>query len=86
VRRSLSPERTQNQSQNQNPPIVSIVGGMDTLLSFASEGSVMRGWLESWPTRTGTSTSRSVPEPRLVPRGEGMVCTIYPRERCEFLP
>jgi hypothetical protein len=55
VRRSLSPERTQNQSQNQNPPIVSIVGGMDTLLSFASEGSVRRGWLESWPTTTGTA-------------------------------
>jgi hypothetical protein len=22
----------------------------------------------------------------LVPRGKGMVCTIYPRERCEFVP
>jgi hypothetical protein len=30
--------------------------------------------------------SHSVPEPRLVPRGEGMVCTIYPRERREFVP
>jgi hypothetical protein len=30
--------------------------------------------------------SRGVPEPRLVPRGEGMVCTIYPRERREFVP
>jgi hypothetical protein len=30
--------------------------------------------------------SRSVPEPRLVPRGEGMVRTIYPRERREFVP
>jgi hypothetical protein len=30
--------------------------------------------------------SRGVPEPRLVPRGEGMVHTIYPRERCEFVP
>jgi hypothetical protein len=30
--------------------------------------------------------SRGVPEPRLVPRGEGMVRTIYPRERCEFVP
>jgi hypothetical protein len=28
--------------------------------------------------------SRGVPEPRLVPRGEGMVCTIYPRERSEL--
>jgi hypothetical protein len=34
---------------------VSIVGGMGTLLSFASGGSVRRGWLESWPTRTGTA-------------------------------
>jgi hypothetical protein len=25
------------------------------LLSFASRGSVSRGWLESWPTRTGTA-------------------------------
>jgi hypothetical protein len=25
------------------------------LLSFASGGSVRRGWLESWPTRTGTA-------------------------------
>jgi hypothetical protein len=30
--------------------------------------------------------SRGVPEPRLVPRGEGMVCTIYPRERRKFVP
>jgi hypothetical protein len=30
--------------------------------------------------------SRGVPEPRLVPRGEGMVRTTYPRERCEFVP
>jgi hypothetical protein len=32
---------------NQDPSIVSIVGGMGTLLSFASGGSVRRGWLES---------------------------------------
>jgi hypothetical protein len=30
--------------------------------------------------------SRGVPEPRLVPSGEGMVCTIYPQERREFVP
>jgi hypothetical protein len=30
--------------------------------------------------------SRGVPEPRLVPRGEGMVRTIYPRDRHEFVP
>jgi hypothetical protein len=30
--------------------------------------------------------SHGVPEPRLVPRGEGMVCTIFPRERREFVP
>jgi hypothetical protein len=30
--------------------------------------------------------SRGVPEPRLVPRGEGMVCTIHPRGRREFVP
>jgi hypothetical protein len=30
--------------------------------------------------------SRGVPEPRFVPRGEGMVCIIYPRERREFVP
>jgi hypothetical protein len=30
--------------------------------------------------------SRGVPEPRLVPRGEGMVRTIYPREGREFVP
>jgi hypothetical protein len=30
--------------------------------------------------------SCGVPEPRLVPRGEGMVRTIYPRGRCEFVP
>jgi hypothetical protein len=55
VRRSLSPERTQNQSQNQNPSIVSIVGGMGTLLSFALGGSVRRGCLGSWVTRIGTT-------------------------------
>jgi hypothetical protein len=30
--------------------------------------------------------SRGVPKPRLVSRGEGMVRTIYPRERREFVP
>jgi hypothetical protein len=30
--------------------------------------------------------SRGVPEPRLVPSGEGMVRTIYPCERREFVP
>jgi hypothetical protein len=30
--------------------------------------------------------SRGVPKPRLVPRGEGMVHTIYPRQRREFVP
>jgi hypothetical protein len=55
VRRSQSPKRAQNQSQNQNPSIVSIVGGMGTLLSFASGGSVKREWLESWPTRISTT-------------------------------
>jgi hypothetical protein len=30
--------------------------------------------------------SRGVPEPRLVPRGEGMVRTIYPRGRREYVP
>jgi hypothetical protein len=30
--------------------------------------------------------SRGVHEPRFVPRGEGMVRTIYPRGRCEFVP
>jgi hypothetical protein len=49
------PKRAQNQSQNRNPSIVSIVGGMGTLLSFASGGSVRIGWLERWPTRTGTA-------------------------------
>jgi hypothetical protein len=43
VRRSQSPKRAQNQSQNQNPSVVSIMGGMGTLLSFASGVSVRRG-------------------------------------------
>jgi hypothetical protein len=30
--------------------------------------------------------SRRVPEPRLVPRGEGMVSTVYPHGRREFVP
>jgi hypothetical protein len=30
--------------------------------------------------------SHGAPEPRLVPRGEDMVRTVYPRERCEFVP
>jgi hypothetical protein len=30
--------------------------------------------------------SRGVPEPRLVPRGKGMVRNIYPQERREFVP
>jgi hypothetical protein len=55
VRRNQSPKRTQNQSQNRNPSIVSIEGETGTLLSFASEGSVRRGWLESWLTRACTA-------------------------------
>jgi hypothetical protein len=55
VRRNQSPKRTQNQSQNRNPSIVSIVGGMGTVLSFASGGCVRRRWLGSWPARTGTA-------------------------------
>jgi hypothetical protein len=35
---------------------------------------VRRGWLESCPKRTG---SPGVPDPRFVPRCEGMVRTIY---------
>jgi hypothetical protein len=30
--------------------------------------------------------SRGMPETKLVPRGGGMVCTIYPREMYEFVP
>jgi hypothetical protein len=30
--------------------------------------------------------SRGMPEPRLVMRGEGVVHTIYPWERCEYVP
>jgi hypothetical protein len=30
--------------------------------------------------------SHGVPEPRLVPRGEGVLSTIYPRERRAFVP
>jgi hypothetical protein len=30
--------------------------------------------------------SHGVPEPRMVPRSEGMVHTIYPLERREFVP
>jgi hypothetical protein len=84
VRINQSPKRTQNQSQNRNPSIVSIAGGMCTLPSSASGGSVRRGWLESWPIRK--PPYRGVPEPRLVLRGEGMVRTLYPRERREFVP
>jgi hypothetical protein len=49
------PEPKENPKPNRNPSIVSIMGGMGTLLNFASIGSVRRGWLESWPTRTGTT-------------------------------
>jgi hypothetical protein len=31
-------------------------------------------------------SSRGVPESRLVPSGEGIVRTIHPRGRCEFVP
>jgi hypothetical protein len=48
----LEPEKN---PKPKHPSIMSIVGGMGTLLSFASGGSVRRGWLESCPTRTGTA-------------------------------
>jgi hypothetical protein len=51
------PEPKENPKPKPKPkPFhVSIVGGMGTLLSFASGGSVRRGCLESWSTRTGTA-------------------------------
>jgi hypothetical protein len=52
---------------------------MGTLRSFASEGSVRTSWLERWPTRTGTTLL-------VVCLSLGMVRTIYPRERLEFVP
>jgi hypothetical protein len=55
VRRSHNPKRARSQSQNQSPSIVSIVGGMGIMLSFASRGSVRRGFLGRWQTRTGTT-------------------------------
>jgi hypothetical protein len=39
-----------------------------------------------WANKDRYRPSRGVPEPRLVMRGEGMVRTIYPRERREFVP
>jgi hypothetical protein len=48
------PKESPKPKPKQNPSIVSIMGGMGTLLSFASGGSMRRGWLERWPTRTGT--------------------------------
>jgi hypothetical protein len=53
VRRSLNPKRAQRESQNQSPSIVSIMGGMGMLLSFASGGSARKGLLGRWQTRTG---------------------------------
>jgi hypothetical protein len=55
VKRNQSPKRTQNQSQNRNPSIVSIVGGMGTLLSFASGGSVKKRLVRELSNRTGTT-------------------------------
>jgi hypothetical protein len=49
------PKENPKPKPNRNSSIVSIVGGMRTLMSFASGGSVRRGWLESWPTRTSTA-------------------------------
>jgi hypothetical protein len=45
------PKENPKPKSKRNPSIVGIVGVMGTLQSFASEGSLKRGWLESWPTR-----------------------------------
>jgi hypothetical protein len=55
TREKPSEEKPKPKGKTKTHSIVSIVGGMGTLLSFASGGSVRRGWLESWPTRTGTT-------------------------------
>jgi hypothetical protein len=58
---------------------------MGTLLSFASGGSVRRGWLESWPTRTGTALL--VVCLSLGWCQEAMVwCVPFTLERREFVP
>jgi hypothetical protein len=46
---------------------------------------VRRGWIEL-ANKDRYRPSRCVPKPRLVPRGEGMVHTIYRRGRREFVP
>jgi hypothetical protein len=86
VRISQSPKRAQNQSQNQNPSIVSIVGGMGTLLSFFFRRKHEERLAREMANKDKYRPSRGVPERRLVPRGEGMARTIYPQERHEFVP
>jgi hypothetical protein len=83
VRRNQSPKRIQN--QNQNPSIVSIVGGMD-IAEFCFRRKREERLARELANKDMYFPSCGVPESRLVPRGEGMVRTIYPRERPEFVP
>jgi hypothetical protein len=52
------PKESPKTKAKTKPFHVSIVGGMDTLLSFSSGGSVRRGWLERSPARPFARTIR----------------------------
>jgi hypothetical protein len=86
VRRSQSLKRTQNQSQNPKSFHCEHCGTGGHLAEFCFRRKCEERLATELANKDRYHPSRGVPEPRLVSRGEGMVCTIYPRERCEFMP
>jgi hypothetical protein len=56
------------------------------MLSFASEGSVRRGLLGRWQTKAGTSLLLVYLSFVCCREVRGVVHTIYPQERREFVP
>jgi hypothetical protein len=65
---------------------VSIVGGMGTFAEFFFRRKREERLARKLANKDRYRPSRGVPEPKLVPRGEGLVRTIHPRGRREFVP
>jgi hypothetical protein len=86
VRKSLSSERNPKTKPKPKPYHCEHCGRDGHLAEFCFRRKQEWRLARELANKDRYRPSRGVPELRLVPRGEGMVRTIYPRERHEFVP